>query len=57
MTDEVRIRREIDAQNHWLSLTERYKIPTGEVEVTKQNLEYYEGLLKELLEGSGRDEK
>lgn len=52
LTHEVRLRREIDAQKHLLSLTERYKIPSEEVDVTKKNLAVYEKKLKRLLEGS-----
>lgn len=52
LTHEVRLRREIDAQKHLLSLTERYKIPSEEVELTKKNLADYEEDLKRLLEGS-----
>ena len=48
MTDSylVRIKREIDAQKYLLSVTEKYKIPIEEVEATKQNLKYWEMILK-----------
>lgn len=49
LTEEVLCRREIDAQYYLLSLTERYKIPESEVELTKKNLEYYKFQLKNLL--------
>lgn len=52
LTDEVYLRREIDAQNYLLSLTDRYNIPPEEVAVTKKNLADYEQELKRLLEGS-----
>jgi len=42
----VRIKREIDAQKYLLSVTEKYKIPIEEVEATKQNLKYWEMILK-----------
>lgn len=52
LTDEVLLRREIDAQNYLISMIERYKIPSEETELTKKNLAYYEQALKHLLEGS-----
>ena len=51
LTTEVWLRREIDAQKHLLSLSEKYKIPQEEIEVTKGNLEQYENELKKLLGG------
>ena len=51
LTAEVWLRREIDAQKHLLSLSEKYKIPQEEIEVTKGNLEQYENELKKLLGG------
>lgn len=51
LTAEVWLRREIDAQKHLLSLSEKYKIPQEEIEVTKGNLEQYEAELKKLLGG------
>lgn len=50
LTDEVLLRREIDAQRYLISLTKRYKIPAEEVELTKRNLALYEQELKDLLE-------
>lgn len=47
--DEMLLRREIDAQNYLLELTNRYKIPIEEVETTRQNLDYYQKLLEEIL--------
>ena len=52
LTDEVLLRREIDAQRYLISLTKRYKIPAEEVELTKRNLALYEQELKDLLERS-----
>ena len=49
LTLEVYYRREIDAQKHLLSLSEKYKIPKSEVDVTQANLEYYEQKLASLL--------
>ncbi len=51
LTPEVLLRREIDAQKYLLRLSERYKIPQEEIEVTKGNLEQYENELKKLLGG------
>lgn len=51
LTPEVLLRREIDAQKHLLALSEKYKIPPEEIEVTKGNLEQYEAELKKLLGG------
>ena len=48
-TEEVILRREIDAQKYLLSLTEKYKIPKEEVELTKFNLSNYEKDLEEYL--------
>lgn len=53
LTDEVLLRREIDAQHYLLSLTERYKIPESEVELTKFNLANYERDLEKLLQSQG----
>jgi len=52
LTDEVLLRREIDAQKYLLSLTDKYKIPVEEVEQTKKNLEGYEKDLEEFLKKS-----
>lgn len=49
LTDEVLLKREIDAQKYLLSLTKKYKIPIEEVEETKKNLLYYENELEKLL--------
>lgn len=49
LTDEVLLRREIDAQNYLLSVVDKYKISTDETEVTKANLAKYEEKLKQLL--------
>ena len=45
---EVLLRREIDAQKYLISVAEKYKIPSEETEVTKQNLKHYEELLVKL---------
>lgn len=52
-TDEIILRREIDAQHYLLSLTEKYKIPDSEVALTKFNLANYERDLEKLLQESG----
>jgi DNA repair exonuclease SbcCD nuclease subunit len=54
--DEVYLRREIDAQKYLISVTERYKIPSEEVNVTEKNLELYEKRLEELLARRDRNE-
>lgn len=41
---------EIDAQHHLLNVTEKYKIPIEEVELTKKNLEYYENEKLKMIE-------
>lgn len=51
LTDEVRLRREIDAQKYLTRVAKKYKIPVKEQEVTLENLADYERQLKELLEG------
>ena len=50
LTYEVYLRREINAQKHLLSLTDKYKISVEEVEMTKANLADYEEELKALLQ-------
>lgn len=49
--DEMRIRREIDAQKYLMSVAGRYNIPEAETEQTRQALKEYERLLKEIEEG------
>lgn len=44
----VQILREIEAQEYLINSAERYKIPTEETEVTKENLRYYQELLKKM---------
>ena len=46
--DEMVTRREIDAQNYLLGVTERYRIPDSEVEQTKRNLAGYEADLRKM---------
>ena len=53
LDDEVYLLREIDAQKYLLSMTERYKIPSKEVELTKTNLAYYEKKLEEFYKKRG----
>lgn len=53
VTEEVQIRREIDAQKHLLSMTDKYKIPEKEVELTKHNLAMYEKALEDFLKKGG----
>lgn len=48
---EMIVRREIDAQNYLLSVTDRYKIPDNEVKQTRANLASYEAELERLLGG------
>ena len=47
---KVVLLREIDAQKYLLSVSEKYKIPAKEIEVTKANLEFYERKLAQLIE-------
>lgn len=47
---EVPILREIEAQEYLINSAERYKIPLEETEVTKDNLKYYQELLRKLRE-------
>ncbi len=49
ITDEVMLKREIDAQKYLLSVSKKYNIPDEETAVTKKNLEYYENQFKEKL--------
>ncbi|MCH3961455.1 MAG: hypothetical protein LKF53_02030 [Solobacterium sp.] len=53
-TDEMILLREIDAQEYLLSMSNRYKIPIEEVNVTKSNLDYYQNCLKNLKDKKGR---
>ena len=53
LNDEVYLLREIDAQKYLISMTERYKIPSKEVELTKINLANYEKKLAELYKKRG----
>ena len=48
--DTIIYRREIDAQKYLLKVSEKYKIPAKEIEVTKANLEFYERKLAQLIE-------
>lgn len=49
--DDMVIKREIDAQEYLLSVTDKYKIPKNEVETTKSNLEHYLKLLADKRNG------
>ncbi|MCD7856915.1 MAG: hypothetical protein LUG55_03795 [Clostridiales bacterium] len=51
--EEMRLRREIDAQNYLLNSAKRYKIPVEETEVTRANLAEYEAQLEEMMKGDG----
>ena len=51
--DEMMLRREIDAQEHLLSIADKYKIPVEETETTKANLKMYEKRLRCMLSESG----
>ena len=53
VTDEVLLRREIDAQNYLISMKDRYKIPDEEIQETRANLAKYEQRLIKLLENQG----
>ena len=53
LTDEVLLRREIEAQEYLLSVTDKYKIPADEVEITKKNLADYKSQLAEHLKIKG----
>lgn len=48
--EEIALRREIDAQKHLISVADKYKIKSGETEVTKKNLAFYEEKLREILD-------
>ncbi len=48
-SNEALIRREIEAQKYLLSVSEKYKIPVEETEVTKNNLTMYQEQLEEYL--------
>lgn len=39
---------EIDAKGYLINVAKKYKIPVEEIELTKQQLEYYKNMLKEL---------
>lgn len=39
---------EIDAKEYLINVAKKYKIPVEEIELTKQQLEYYKNMLKEL---------
>lgn len=49
-SNEIIIRREIDAQRYLISVADKYKIPVEELEVTKKNLAMYERKLDEILD-------
>lgn len=53
LTQEVYLRREIEAQEWLLSVTDKYKIPIEEVELTKHNLQEYLKDLDEYLKNKG----
>lgn len=48
--EEIVLRREIDAQKHLISVADKYKIKSEEIEVTKKNLAFYEEKLREILD-------
>ena len=48
------IKREIDAQQYLLSMTDKYKIPQNEVQQTKNNLSFWENKLKEEMGSAGK---
>lgn len=45
------LKREIDAQKYLIKVQYKYKIPIKETNTTKQNLAYYEGLLRKKQRG------
>ena len=47
--DLVALKREIDAQHYLLRMAKKYKIPSEELAVTKENLKRYENQLEEIL--------
>lgn len=49
LTQEVLLRREIEAQEYLLENAERYKIPDKETQTTLENLNEYKRMLSELL--------
>lgn len=49
--EEAFLRREIDANKHLLTLSEKLKVPDSEVEQTKSVLKSYENKLQKLIEG------
>lgn len=51
--DEMVLRREIDAQKYSLKMSEKYKIPIEEAQVTTQNLKTYQLKLQEFLKQGG----
>ena len=53
LTNELLLRREIEAQKYLIRRRKRYKIPLEETEVTKRNLADYERRLKHLLSKGG----
>ena len=48
--EEIMLRREIDAQEHLLSVIDKYKIKEEETAVTKKNLAFYEQKLQEVID-------
>lgn len=50
---EMILRREIDAQKYLLKMSEKYKIPIEEIQVTTQNLKTYQLKLQEFLKQGG----
>ena len=48
--DLVALKREIDAQYYLLRVAKKYKIPSEELVVTKENLKRYEKQLEEILD-------
>lgn len=48
--EQRKIMNEILAQKYLLSVTEKYKIPKEQIEVTRQNLKYYENMMNKMIE-------
>ena len=58
-SEEILVRREIDAQKYLIAVAKKYKIPAEETEVTRKNLANYEAMLEYAIwrKESGRNEQ
>lgn len=57
LTEEVFLRREIEAQQYLLECVERYKIPEEQTKITLENLKDYQQKLHKLLSDKKGDGK